>query len=167
MYKLPVITKLEEELKKVEQELRVDVPRQLKEAADHGDLSENSEYDAAKERQTFLQARVTQLHTRIESLAAISLDALPRDKVGFGSQVTVEEVNNGEVVTYEMVAPEEVDPQRGKISLSSPIGKALLNREIDDEVRIQLPAGVREYVVVELVTLHQMIADGGEEVEES
>jgi len=166
MYKLPVITKLEEELKKVERELRVDVPRQLKEAAAHGDLSENSEYDAAKERQSFLQARVTQLHSRIESLAAISLDALPRDKVGFGAQVTVEEVNSGEVVTYEMVTPEEVSPNHGKISLSSPIGRALLNREVDDEVRIQLPTGVREYVVVELVTLHQIIEEEGEEVEE-
>lgn len=162
MYKLPVIEKLEEELKKVERELRVDVPLQLKVAAAHGDLSENSEYDAAKERQTFLQARVAQLHGRIESLSSISLDALPRDRVGFGSRVTVEDVNTGDIVTYEMVAPDEVDPKVGKISLSSPIGKALLNRELDDEVRIQLPTGLREYVVTELVTLHQSIAAKGE-----
>ncbi|MCP3676563.1 MAG: transcription elongation factor GreA [Deltaproteobacteria bacterium] len=162
MYKLPVIEKLEEELRKVERELRVDVPRQLKVAAAHGDLSENSEYDAAKERQTFLQARVSQLHGRIESLSSINLDALPRDRVGFGSRVTVEDVNTGDIVTYEMVAPDEVDPNNGKISLSSPIGKALLNRELDDEVRIQLPTGLREYVVTELVTLHQSIAIKGE-----
>ncbi|MFQ5586733.1 MAG: transcription elongation factor GreA [Thermodesulfobacteriota bacterium] len=162
MHKLPVIEKLEEELKKVERELRVDVPRQLKEAAAHGDLSENSEYDAAKERQTFLQARVAQLHARIDSLSSINLDALPRDRVGFGSKVTVEDVNTGDVVTYEMVAPEEVDPNNGKISLSSPIGRALLNREVDDEVRIHLPTGMREYVVAEIVTLHQSVEGEGE-----
>jgi len=162
MYKLPVIEKLEEELKIVERELRVDVPQQLKVAAAHGDLSENSEYDAAKERQTYLQARVAQLHGRIESLSMIRLDTLPMDRVGFGSKVTVEDVDTGDVVTYEMVTPDEVDPNNGRISLSSPIGKALLNREIDDEITIQLPTGVREYVITDLLTLPQSVAADGE-----
>jgi transcription elongation factor GreA len=157
MHKLPVTKQLEEKLRKLERELRIDVPLELKKAAAHGDLRENSEYAAAKERQSFLHARIAQMQSRITSLSSINLDALPRDRVGFGTKVTVEDVNNGDLTTYELIAPEEVNPREGKISLSSPVGAALLNKAVGDEVTIKLPTVVKEYVVSNIVTLHQIL----------
>ncbi len=157
MLKLPALERLEEEFEKVSRELRVDVPRDLKTAAAHGDLSENSEYDAAKQRQSFLQARASQLSSRIEALSSLKLDDIPRDSIAFGARVTLEDQDTGEVVTYELVTPEEVDPRNGKISVNSPIGRALLRKEVDDEIVIDLPAGTREFVVTKLLTLHELL----------
>ncbi len=159
MKNFPALERLEEELKKVTRELRVDVPRELKLAAAHGDLSENSEYDAAKQRQSFLQARVSQLTNRVEALSSLKLDDLPRDAVAFGSKVTLEDQDSGEEVVYELVTPEEVDPRNGKISVGSPIGKALLGKADDDEVSINLPTGVKEYVVIKIETLHELLGE--------
>ncbi len=159
MKKFPALERLEEELKKVTRELRVDVPKELKTAAAHGDLSENSEYDAAKQRQSFLQARVSQLTNRVEALSSLKLDDLPRDAVAFGSKVSLEDQDTGEEVVYELVTPEEVDPRNGKISVGSPIGKALLGKAADDEVSINLPAGVKEYVVIKIETLHELLGE--------
>ncbi|MBI5892818.1 MAG: GreA/GreB family elongation factor [Deltaproteobacteria bacterium] len=127
MHKFPIVTQLEEELKETEKELRIEIPKELRKAAAHGDLRENSEYSAAKERQSFLQARVTQLHSRISALSNLKLDSIPKDKIGFGSKIFLEDVNSGNEVVYELVTPEEVDPKNGKISIASPIGRALLN----------------------------------------
>ncbi len=159
MKNFPALDRLEEELEKVMRELRVDVPKELKLAAAHGDLSENSEYDAAKQRQSFLQARASQLTSRVEALSSLKLDDLPRDAVAFGSKVTLEDQDTGEEIVYELVTPEEVDPRNGKISVGSPIGKALLGKADDDEVSINLPTGVKEYVVIKIVTLHELLGE--------
>lgn len=155
--RLPIVDVLEAELKKVSRELRVDVPYELKTAAAHGDLRENAEYEAAKQRQSFLQARVGHLTSRIETLANLKFDAIPRDAVAFGSKVSLEDLNTGDEIVYELVTPEEVAPREGKISVSSPIGKALLNKKVDDEITIHLPAGVKEYAVTGLETLHDLL----------
>src|SRR3990170_1262778 len=147
MHKLPALKQLEEELKKLERELRIELPKELRKAAAHGDFRENAEYHAAKERQTFLQARVAHLHTRINALASIKLDSLPKGKVAFGSKIFLEDLNSGE----------EVVPRNGKISIASPIGKAILNKEVGDEVTIQLPTGKKEYSVNKIITLHDVL----------
>lgn len=157
MHKLPIVKQLEEELKKVEKELRVELPKEIRKAAAHGDLRENAEYHAAKERQTFLHARVAHLHTRINALSSINLNTLPKDKIAFGSKIFLNDLNTGDEIVYELVTPEEVDPKNGKISVSSPIGKALLNREVGDEVAIQLPAGKKEYSINKIITLHDIL----------
>ncbi|MEE8185033.1 MAG: transcription elongation factor GreA [Thermodesulfobacteriota bacterium] len=157
MHKLPAAKQLEEKLKKLERELRIDIPIELKSAAAHGDLRENSEYTAAKERQSYLQARIAQIQSRINSISSINLNAIPRDRVGFGTKVTVEDINNGDLITYELITPEEINPKEGKISLSSPIGAALLNKAVGDEVKIKLPSTVKEYVISDIVTLHQIL----------
>lgn len=157
MHKLPIIKQLEEELKKVEKELRIELPKEIRKAAAHGDLRENAEYHAAKERQTFLQARLAHLHTRISALSSINLNTLPKDKIAFGSKVFLEDLNTGGEVIYELVTPEDVDPKNGKISIASPIGNALLNKEVGDEVIIQLPTGKKEYSINKLITLHDML----------
>lgn len=157
MYKLPIIKQLKEELKDVERELRLEIPKELRKAAAHGDLRENAEYSAAKERQSFLQARLAHLQLRIYTLANLKIDSIPKDRVGFGSRVLLEDANNNSNVTYELVTPEEVDPKNGKISVGSPIGKALLGKTEGDEVRVSLPTGVKEYVIVHLVTIHETL----------
>ncbi len=154
---LPILTKLRDELKEVERELRVDVPRELRTAAAHGDLRENSEYEAAKHRQSFLQARAGQLSQRINSLTSLNLDDIPRNVIGFGSKVYLEDMDSGDEVVYELVTPEEVDPKIGKISVSSPIGHALLNKEEGDDITIALPSGTKEYGVTRLETIHELL----------
>ncbi len=158
MPELPILKELKEELKKVEKELRVDCPRELRTAAAHGDLSENAEYDAAKQRQSFLQARVTHLVSRISALSSLKFDNIPTDAVGFGSRVHLEDLNDGTEVVYDLVTPEEVDPRNGKISVSSPIGSALLNKKEGEEVVVKLPSGTKEYEVTELHTIHEKMA---------
>ncbi len=154
---LPILTKLRDELQEVERELRVDVPRELRTAAAHGDLRENSEYEAAKHRQSFLQARAGQLSKRINSLSSLNLDDIPKNVIGFGSKIYLEDMNSGNEVIYELVTPEEVDPKIGKISVSSPIGRALLNKEEGDDITINLPSGTKEYGVTRLQTIHELL----------
>lgn len=156
MQELPIVKQLKEELQKVEKELRIDVPKELQKAAAHGDLRENAEYEAAKQRQSFLQARCAHLSARINTLSSLKLENIPRDAAGFGSRIHLEDQSTGDEVVYELVTPEEVDPRNGKISVSSPIGKAILNKAAGDEVTITLPTGVKEYAVTELYTLHDL-----------
>ncbi|MEE9614965.1 MAG: transcription elongation factor GreA [Thermodesulfobacteriota bacterium] len=157
MKKLPIVAKLQEELKKITRELRIEVPKELRKAAAHGDFRENAEYDAAKERQSFLRAREAQLSSRIQSLASLELNDIPKGIVAFGSRVSLEDLDTGKAVVYELVSPEEVDPKNGKISVSSPIGRALLNKVEGDEIRIDLPSGLKEYEVTGLITLHELM----------
>jgi transcription elongation factor GreA len=159
MKKLPVVIQLEEDIRRLERELRVDVPKELQKAAAHGDLRENAEYSAAKERQSFLQSRITQLRGRVNSLSTLKLDSLPRDRVAFGAKITLSDLDSGEESVYELVTPEEVDPKEGKISVSSPIGKSLLGKAEGDELTISLPSGVKEYEVIDVVTLHDILED--------
>ena len=146
--------RLEDEIRTLEYELKVQLPKEILKAREHGDLRENAEYKAAKERQTFLDARIAQLHRRLAALSMMNLDRVPRGKVGLGSTVTLRHTGNREEVIYEIVTPEETDPSTGRISPSSPIGKSLLNHEEGDTVEVKVPSGSKEYEIVKLVTIH-------------
>jgi transcription elongation factor GreA len=146
--------KLEDEIKTLDFELKVHLPKEILKAREHGDLRENAEYKAAKERQSFLQARIGQLYRRVAALSMMNLDKIPHDKVGLGSTVSVRQTDSAEVIVYEIVTPEEADPTQGRISPSSPIGRSLLNHEVGDTVEVKVPSGTREYEITKLVTLH-------------
>ena len=153
--------RLEDEIRTLDYELKVQLPKEIKTAREYGDLRENAEYKAAKERQSYLQARLGQLHRRLAALSLINLDRIPRDKVGLGSTVSVHDNGTGEV--YEIVTPEEADPTLGRISPSSPIGKCLLNHEEGDVVEIRVPSGARELEITKLVTIHDQVGDAAAE----
>jgi transcription elongation factor GreA len=151
---LPIVKKLRADLEEMDREFRVELPRLIREAAAQGDLSDNAEYQAAKQRQEFVKARIVQLKERLSALSMINIANLPRDRVGFGSVVTLEDEESGEEKEFSIVHPEEVDPSQGKISLRSPVGQALVGKEEGDEVTIRSPRGSREYTLSSLVTLH-------------
>ena len=146
--------RLEEEIRTLDHELKVALPKEIQRAREYGDLRENAEYKAAKERQSYLQARISQLHSRLAALTRMNLDKIPHDKVGLGSTVQIKDTATGESVSYEIVTPEESDPANGKISPSSPIGKCLLNHEEGDVVEVKVPSGTREYEILRLVTIY-------------
>ena len=150
--------RLQDEIQKLEYELKVQLPKEILKAREHGDLRENAEYKAAKERQSFLQARTAQLHRRLAALNMVNLDRIPRDKVGLGSLVTVVPEGGCETV-FELVVPEDADPTIGRISPSSPIGKCLLGHEEGDSVEVRVPNGVRTYEIRKLVTMHDQVKD--------
>jgi transcription elongation factor GreA len=150
--------RLQDEIQQLEYELKVQLPKEILKAREHGDLRENAEYKAAKERQSFLQARAAQLHRRLAALNMVNLDRIPRDKVGLGSVVTVV-AESGEEVVFEIVVPEEADPTIGRISPSSPIGKCLLGHEEGDSVDVKVPSGERTYEIRKLVTMHDQVKD--------
>ena len=158
---LPVIARLKKELADLKYEITFKLPKDLQAAAAHGDLSENAEYEAAKSRQDYVRSRIGQLEARIRELSMYNIASIPRDVVAYGSRVTIEDLDIGEMVAYEIVFPEEVDAGRGQISLSSPIGRALLNRTVGDEVEVHTPSGKRSYQIVELVTLHELQMERG------
>jgi len=149
-----IVKKLEDELEKLHHELRHELPMELKRAADYGDLSENAEYDAAKERKRLVESRISHLQKRISEIMSINLRAIPKDRVGFGSRVRLEDLDTGDIIEYHFVFPEEVDPDNGKISLGTPIGKSLVGKEEGDEVVVSTPAGRRSYEIVGLSTIH-------------
>lgn len=152
---LPILTKLKREIAELQRELSVELPKELAAAAAHGDLSENAEYEAAKNRQDYVRSRIGQLSGRVRELSMYTVASIPEGVVAYGSRVVVEDVDEGEVLSYEIVFPEEVDPARGQISLSSPLGQALMNKRVGDEAVVQTPKGRRTYQVVELVTFHE------------
>jgi transcription elongation factor GreA len=149
--------RLEGEIKTLDYELKVLLPKEILKAREHGDLRENAEYKAAKERQSFLQARLGQLHTRLAALSMLNLDRIPKGKVGLGSTVSLRDTATGEDVVYVLVTTEEADPTQGRISPSSPIGKCLLNHETGDTVTVTVPSGSREFEVIRLVTIHDAV----------
>ena len=151
---LPVLQKLKKDLGELQHELTHKVPKDLQEAASHGDLSENAEYEAAKHRQDFLRARIAQLQGRIRELSLYNIQSIPRGVVAYGSRVTVEDLEDGQSQVYEIVLPEEVNAAAGMISLGSPIGRALMNKVVGDEVEVQSPRGKRSYQITDLVTMH-------------
>ncbi|MDX2031226.1 MAG: transcription elongation factor GreA [Blastocatellia bacterium] len=142
------------ELKSLEYELTIELPKALRTAAALGDLSENSEYKYARERQDYVRARVRQLQHQMAKLSAIDLSRLPRDRASYGSTLILRDLNRDEEITYRLVTPEEADYEKGLISTSSPIGKSLLNKEEGDEVKVQTPNGVRNFEIVKLSTIH-------------
>ena len=151
-----LIKKLKEEIAALEQEFRVELPREILKARAHGDLKENAEYHAAKERQGIVNARLNQLNGRLREISMIDVTKLPRDKAGLCSEVTVLDVDKDIRVKYTLVTSEEVDVAKGLISTSSPIGRSLLGKQVGDEVRIQIPGGLRVMEVVELKTIHDL-----------
>jgi len=153
--------RLMDEILTLEHELRVQLPKEILRARELGDLRENSEYKTAKERQSFLEARIAQLQRRMAALSFANFDRIPKDKVGLGSTVRLRQGDNADEIVYEIVTPEEAEPAQGRISLSSPIGKSLLNHEEGDTVEVRVPSGVREYEIVKLVTIHDQAAQRG------
>lgn len=151
---LPIIQKLKKELADLQHELTHKIPKDLQEAAAHGDLSENAEYDAAKHRQDFVRARIGQIQGRVRELSLYNIQSIPEGVVAYGSRVTVEDLDAGEAQVFEIVFPEEVDAGAGMISLSSPLGRALLSKAVGDEVEVQTPRGKRTYEIKELLTFH-------------
>ncbi len=148
--------KLEEELAALETELRVDLPREISKARAHGDLSENAEYHAAKERQGIVNMRLGQVRSRLRELSMVDMARIPRDRVGLGSSVTVLDLTKEEEITYRLVTSEEADVAQGRISTTSPIGRGLIGKQVGDTVKVQIPDGVREMEIIQLITIHDV-----------
>jgi len=146
--------KLNEEIAQLERELHQELPKEIAKARAHGDLSENAEYKYAKERQHLVGMRLQQLRKRVADLSLMNLTKIPRDRVGYGSRVTLLDTQKGEEVNYQLVMAEESDVVKGLISTTSPIGRALLGKKQGDEVSVQTPAGARAFEVVRLVTIY-------------
>ena len=154
--------RIEEEISRLTVELNKELPERIKVALEHGDLRENSEYKSAKERQEFVQARLNHLTRRMGELSKIDVKEMPYDKVGFGSRVKVKELSMGEVFDFTLVAGDFIDLDAGHISIASPIGRGLLGAKAGEEVTIQLPAGERQYRILELTTLPQQVEGGAD-----
>jgi len=151
--------KLQDEINALEHELIHELPKEIKKAAALGDLSENAEYHMAKQRQEFVKARVRQLGKRLAELSMINMNNIPKDKVGLGSTVKIYDNTKGEEVEYKLVTSEESDVAAGKISTTSPIGRALLNKKVGDEATVVTPNGKRELEILSLSTIHDEIPD--------
>lgn len=150
--------KLQDEIAALEYELRNELPKEILRARSHGDLSENAEYHAAKERQAFVNAKLGHLQARLREFSMIDFSKIPRDRVGLGSQVVVLDLAKDEEYTYSLVTSEEADVANGKISTSSPIGRGLLGKRVGDTVKIRIPDGVREMEILSLTTIHDAAA---------
>ena len=146
--------KLQEEINALEHELSYELPRELKKAVALGDLSENAEYHMAKQRQEFVKARLRQLGKRLADFSLINLNNIPKDKVGLGSTVKVYDADKDEELEYKLVTSEESDVAAGKISTTSPIGRALLNKKVGDSATVVTPSGKREFEVLSLTTMY-------------
>jgi transcription elongation factor GreA len=146
--------KIQEELRQLETELRTEIPQDLKIAVAMGDLSENAEYTAARNRQDYVRARIGNLRKRLSDLSMIDITRLPTDRIGYGSTVLLYDVDSGEEVTYKLVMAEDADINQHKISTSSPVGRGLMGRSEGDEVEITTPAGKRQFEVIKLKTIH-------------
>lgn len=148
--------KLQDEITALEKELHVELPREIARARALGDLSENAEYHAAKERQSYVDARLSQVRKRMSEWAMVDLTKIPRDRVGLGSEVVVLDTKKDEEITYKLVTSEDADINNGKISTTSPIGRGLLGKFVGDTVRIQIPGGTKEYEILKLSTIHDL-----------
>lgn len=147
--------KIEEEIQKIEYELHNELPRELKKAIALGDLSENAEYQTAKQRQEILRLRLEQLKKRLSDVAMVNITNIPRDRVGFGSKVVVYDTQKDSEVEYKLVTTEESDVTKGLISTTSPIGRGLIGKQVGDVVKVQTPAGVKEFEILKLSTIHE------------
>ncbi len=151
--KARILKKFEDEIGQLEKELKTELPKEIQRARELGDLRENAEYAAAKERQRLVEARISMLKKRVSEISLMNLDKIPTDKVGFGSTVHLKDAQ-GHTIVYQLVMPEDADPEHGMISTASPIGRALVNKEEGDEVTVTAPNGSRRFEVVKLVTVH-------------
>jgi transcription elongation factor GreA len=148
--------KLQDEITALEYELRNELPKEILKARAHGDLSENAEYHAAKERQGFVNARLNQLKQRMAEMSMVDFSKIPHDRVGLGSRVVLLDVKKDEEITYNLVTSEEADAANGRISTNSPIGRGLLGKEVGDVVKVQIPGGMREFEILKFTTIHEM-----------
>ena len=148
-----ILKRFNDEIAALERELKVDLPKEIQRAREYGDLRENAEYKAAKERQEIVNARIAMLKKRVGEISLMNLDKIPRDRVGFGSTVHLKD-HQGQTVVYQLVMPEDADPEQGMISTASPIGRALVNKEEGDEVDVATPNGSRRFEIIRLVTVH-------------
>ena len=146
--------KLEEEIQTLEKELREELPKALKTAAALGDLSENADYQAARERQDFVRVRLGQLKQRMADLSMVNMSNIPKDRAAIGSTVVVYDSTKGEEIEYKLVTSEESDVTKGLISTSSPIGRALMGKKVGDVSEVVTPTGKRELEVLKLTTIH-------------
>ena len=151
--KARILKKFEDEIQQLERELKTELPQEIKRARELGDLRENAEYHAAKERQRLVESRISLLKKRVSDIHLMNLDRVPRDRVGFGSTVHLK-AHDGGLTIYQLVMPEDADVDNGLISTASPIGRALLNKEEGDEVTVTTPNGSRRFELVKLVTIH-------------
>jgi transcription elongation factor GreA len=147
-----LIKKFEDEIQALDRELKLELPKEIKRARELGDLRENAEYAAAKERQRLVEARISMLKKRVSEIALINVDRIPSDRAGFGSTLHV--VEAGDKLVFQLVMPEDADATKGLISTTSPIGRAFLNKEVGDTVKVVTPGGTREFEIVKLQTIH-------------
>jgi transcription elongation factor GreA len=148
-----ILKRFNDEIAALERELKVDLPKEIQRARELGDLRENAEYKAAKERQEIVNARIAMLKKRVGEISMLNLDRIPHDRAGFGSTVHLRD-ENGEMIVYQLVMPEESDFDKGLISTSSPIGRAVLNKEEGDDIKVTTPSGPRKFALVKVVTIH-------------
>jgi len=148
-----ILKRFTDEISALERELKIDLPKEIQRAREHGDLRENAEYKAAKERQSIVDARISMLKRRVSEIQLMNLDRIPRDRAGFGSTVHLRD-SEGAMLIYQLVMPEDADAEKGLISTSSPIGRAILNKEEGDEVTVSTPSGTRKFEILKLVTIH-------------
>jgi transcription elongation factor GreA len=148
-----LLKKFQDEIQALNYELKLELPKEIKRAREHGDLRENAEYAAAKERQRLVESRISMLQKRVGEIALLNVDRIPRDRAGFGSTVHVVE-GNGEKLVFQLVMPEDADAAKGLISTTSPIGRAFLNKEAGDSVKVTTPGGMRQFEIVKLLTIH-------------
>ena len=156
-----IMDRIDSELKLLDRELRIELPKEIARATALGDLRENAEYHAALDRQRYVQARIAHLNQRRSQLSTVRLDQIPRDRVAFGSVVTVRDLATDEEMVFELVLGDDGDASQGRISVSSPIGRALLNRRPGEDVTVRVPAGERTLELVALTTLHEREGDPG------
>ena len=148
-----LIKKFEDEIHALDRELKLELPKEIRRARELGDLRENAEYAAAKERQRLVESRISMLQRRVSEIALMNVDRIPADRAGFGSTLHVIEANRDRLV-FQLVMPEDADAGRGLVSTTSPIGRAFLNRKPGDTVKVVTPGGTREFEIVKLATIH-------------
>ena len=155
MVKARLLKRYDDEIQQLEHELKHELPKEIQIARELGDLRENAEYQAAKERQRLVQARVSMLRQRASEISLMNLEKLPRDRAAFGSRLVLRE-DDGATRTYQLVMPEDAEPDKGWISTFSPIGRALVGKEEGDEVAVPTPGGTRAFEIVKLMTVHDV-----------
>jgi transcription elongation factor GreA len=155
--KARILKRFEDEVADLDRELRKELPKEIQRARELGDLSENAEYQAAKERQSYVQARMGMLRKRMAEISLMDFDRLPRDKAAFGSTVHLMEEGADAPTTYQLVMPEDADATKGLISTASPIGRAIVGKQVGDEVSVPTPTGVRRFELLKLVTVHDEV----------
>ena len=141
---------LSKELENLKKVARPNVIKAIEEARAHGDLSENAEYAAAKEQQSFIERKIRQIEEKLANSEIMDTCNLPNDRVGFGSIVTLDNLDSGETITYQIVGPDESDVSLSKISIVSPLGKALIGKEVDEEVTVKTPGGAKRYTILKI-----------------